>query len=345
MAAPLRTALIGLGRMGAGYADDPAMKQAFRYAAHAEVLREHPGFRWCASVDPAPAARAAAQARWGVPAFASAAEVPEAEAIEAAVLAMPPEGRTAALDAFPNLRAVLVEKPLGATLADAERFAASCAARGVLVQVNLMRRCDATVRLLADGGLRARIGAAQAAWVVYGNGLLNNGTHLVDLVRLLLGEIVAVQVIGDPARAFAESPLRDDTNVAFAAQLADGLAVGFAPLSFAHFRENALEVVGERGRLAYRRGGLLVQSTGVVGGQPPFDARALAELPAETLAPTIGEALYHVYTDLADALAHGGAPASGAESALRTAAVVDAVRRSLHAGGAPVDCRPAAARR
>ena len=65
------------------------------------------------------------------------------------------------------------------------------------------------------------MGDVQGAFLVYGNGLSNNATHMVDLTRMLLGEIAAVQV---PAglNGYREGPLDDDINVPFVLRLQSG---------------------------------------------------------------------------------------------------------------------------
>jgi len=103
----------------------------------------------------------------------------------------------------PKLKGVLCEKPLSANPDDAWAFVDFCRARGILLQVNLWRRCDPF--LAADwqqeNSPRSSVNR-QIVRGVYGNGLLNNGTHLVDLCRMLFGEVVGVR----PARAPFSGP-------------------------------------------------------------------------------------------------------------------------------------------
>ena len=332
-------ALVGFGQIAQGYLRDPKMRATLRYATHAQVLRDHPHFVWDAVVDPDPALLAAAREEWAIgDVAASPAALAGRDAIEVLVLATPPgdAGRLEPLAAFPNLRAVVVEKPLGVDLPSSERFLSACAQRSLHVQVNITRRADATVNALASGGLGERIGAVQAAFGLYGNGIANNGTHMVDLVRALLGEVDAVQAAGDPRRRFAEGPIPGDRNIPFTLTLANGLSVPFAPVRFAHYRETALDLWGERGRLSYSRGGLSVRRWDVVPADIPSDAFQVEDAPSETLARTLGDALYALYTNLAEALEGRAALCSPGSSALRTAAVIDAVVRSDEAGGSRI---------
>jgi len=329
---PLVTALFGCGRIGAGYADDPVMARYYRYTTHAQVLRDHPAFQFAAAIDRDRAAAAAVMERFGAAQAAGTIDdLADASAIEVAVLATPPGERLAIVEALPCLRAVLVEKPLGATLNEAKTFVDLCSRRKIVVQVALPRRVDTSHRALAQGGLRQWIGDAQGAFLVYGNGLLNNATHMVDLARMLLGEVEEVAV---PAglTLYREGPIADDINVPFALRLEGGTPVMALPLSFTHYRENALDIWGEHGRLAIVQEGLRIIRHARADNRAMRGERELVNDAAEAETTTIGEAFYRLYDDLAAALAEGREPASGSGNALQTARVIAAIQRSAACG-------------
>jgi predicted dehydrogenase len=337
MSSRLRTVLVGAGRIGAGYSDDPVMARYFRYATHAQVLVDHPAFEWGAVVDPSEETLARVRERFSVPRAARTPEaLPRDWAPDVAILATPPEGRLEALAQMPSVRAVLVEKPLGASTAEAEAFLSHCRARGILVQVNLWRRADEALRALKDGGLSARIGAAQGGFSVYGNGLRNNGTHMVDQVRMLLGEVERAQALGGVA-PWRAGPLQGDVHVPFALALAGGQVVSFCPLDFAQYRENSLDLWGTEGRLSIYQEGLGIAS------YPRRDNRAMSgerevasDAPSE-ITPTAGEAFFRMFTNLADAMEGRAELWSDGRSALRTAAVIEAIERSAAEGGALIE--------
>jgi predicted dehydrogenase len=324
--AQLSAVLVGAGRVGMG----PAV-EGYEYATHGQVLADHPAFDWRAVVDPlldeAPAVPIVAR---GV------GDLPPSFTADVAVIATPPGARREVLAALPDVKAVLVEKPLGTSHDDALAFADECRARGLVVQVNLWRRADAVSRALAAGELRAAAGRPQAVFGVYGNGLANNGVHMVDFLRMLFGEIRSVRALAD-ARAVPGGPLAGDDSVAFSATLPDGLTATVAPLDFARYREIALDVWGEEGRVQIVQEGLAVLAHPLREHRALPDEREVASDEVRTLEPTAGRALYEMYSNLADALLNGAEPWSGLDSALRAEAVVDAVRRSAAAGGAAIE--------
>lgn len=329
----LRTVIVGFGKIGAGHAEDPIMARYYPYATHAQVLAVHPHFAWEAVVDPAATALEAARQHWRIPwAFSSIDELAGQYQPEIAVIATPPETRLAVVEKLPNLRGVLVEKPLGVTPAEGHAFCDYCAARGILVQVNLWRRADEQFRNLAAGGMTEAIGRPQAVFGVYGNGVLNNGVHLVDFVRMLLGEVAAIQVVPG-GLSFKESPIPEDVNLPFVLRLADGLTVMMQPVKFAHYRENSLDIWGEKGRLAIMQEGLGIFLYPRQANRAMQGEREIASDQAKPITSTVGMAFYHMYSNLADAVHRQSTLWSPGESALQTARVIEALLQSARSRG------------
>lgn len=328
----LATVLIGFGRMGCGYARDEAMACHYPYATHAQVLRDNPAYEWTAVVDPSEEARETARRDWNVRfTVADVSELPTDIHFDVAVLATPPEGRSAVLEGLPNLRAVIVEKPLGRSLEEASAFAEFCARRGIVAQVNIWRRADDLTRELAHGGLTQRIGEVLAAFGVYGNGVRNNGTHMVDLAAMLRGPIRAVQATPGitPMR---EGPIDGDVNLPFTLLHEHGPPTFFQPLSFSHYRENALDLWGESGRLALWQEGLLPTSYPLRPNRAMSGEREIASDEPVIIPSSVGRAYYRLYDDLADALEHGYEPVCPLRVALDAARVVDALLLSAQQG-------------
>jgi predicted dehydrogenase len=330
-----RTVLVGCGRIGAAYADDAVMARHYRYVSHAQVLAAHPGYDWVAAVDRVAEAARQVAGRWSVPhAGPGLAGLHDACAPEVAVLAMPPGERIAALDALPGLRAVIVEKPLGASAAEAQAFLQACERRGIAVQVNLPRRADATHRALA-GELDHAVGRRQGAFLVYGNGVANNGTHMIDLARWFMGEVTAVQAVLGGA-AYREGPLDGDFNLPFALQHADGVQTLAMPVAFAQYRENMVDIWGERGRVALLQEGLRLARYRRDDNRAMAGEHELANDAPAVETTTIGDSLYAVYDNLWRHLDGAEPLASTGANALRCAAIVDAIRTSLDRRGEAV---------
>ena len=332
---PLRTLLVGFGQVAAGLTRDPRMAAYFKYASHAAVLADHPGFDWQGVVDPNPAALEAARATWNVPLCGADLTAAIAQVRpEVVILAAPPGARADMIAAMPDLKAVLVEKPLDAPgrPGDGAQLAALASERDIPVMVNYWRRADRLFQALAAGRMTAGVGGVQAVTGLYGNGLANNGSHLIDFMRMLLGDVESVQALG-PARLAHGAPLPSDRQLSFALTFACGVIAAAQALDFAHYREIGLDVWGETGRLTILQEGLVTQVCPVTENRGLSGEREIASDAGETLETTVSDALFRMYDNLADVARGDAAPWSPLASAAVNERIVELILRSAGEGG------------
>lgn len=332
----LRTIIVGFGKIGAGYADDPVMAKYFEYATHAQVLEKHPEFLWDACVDPSPAARQMAKERWGiVHAVATIKELPSGYQPDVVVVATPPSDREAVIESFPNAKAFVLEKPLASTAVEGAALMRKCRTRGAQVQVALWRRADAGLRLLADGGLQRLVGQIQGITGVYGNGVRNCGIHMIDMVRMLAGEVKSAQALSGKKESCG--PLQGDSDIAFHLELVSGVPVCYVPIKFQEYRENSIEIWGKAGRISILQEGLVAK---VYHKRPNRAMQGEWEVDgdvADVFETSPGRAFYDLYTNLAESISGKAELWSSGESALRSEAVLDALWQSMENGGTRVE--------
>lgn len=185
----LRTAVVGLGRIGFGY--------------HVPSVVSHPGFELVGLVDPSAERRAEAGTRWQVACFAELGEMLAATKAELVVLASPtPFHAAQARDCFAHGAHVFCDKPVALSVADYDAMIEA----GRRSQRDLLAyqpaRGLAPVRclkhLLASGRLgrvhlvrHARSDFVRRndwqAFAAHGGGMLNNyGSHCLDELLWLL---------------------------------------------------------------------------------------------------------------------------------------------------------------
>jgi predicted dehydrogenase len=328
-----RCVLVGYGQIGGRLAEDAAAARHYPYATHAQALRNHPAFELAAIVDHEPVARAVAHRDW--PLIEIAAEIAalrNPRSFDVAILATPPAHRGDSIDRLPGLRAVVAEKPLATSHGAAKQFLESCKSRGIAVQVNLPRRLDETMRALASGGRATRIGEIQSGFAVYGNGIHNNGTHLVDWIRQIAGEITALRA-GAMDEVSVEGPLPGDCNLPFTIWLEGGSRIHVEPLRFAHYREVGIELWGQSGVLALWHEGLTLVTASRAPNRALSGAYELTLDAPEVTTTTIGTAMRRLYDNLADVLGGRDVLHSNGENAASDAAIVEAILRSSAEGG------------
>jgi predicted dehydrogenase len=214
--------LVGLGRVG-------AQAPAARGPDGRAIVRNHldaiqaAGGKIMALVDRLDSQRAEARRR-----LQNKAEVAEAEQlsqisakdVDVMVIATPPGGRLATLEAALALRpkAVLMEKPLAPNEAEAKIVISLTAAASVPLFVAFNRRCDPGIVKFCGS---IRFDQVKAALFRYGKGLVNYGSHAVDHALQWFGPAAAVQA----APSVAADP--DADCVSFRCIMQSGLAVDF----------------------------------------------------------------------------------------------------------------------
>jgi len=291
----MRSALIGFGRIGNSIRHDKKISEYFTFSSHAQVLSEHPCYEWVAVVDPVAEARRAAL-EWEVPSVVGSVKEISNHDIEFAVLAIPPGQRIEAIKQLPTLKSVLIEKPMGA---EGANFLAYCKGRGIDVSINFWRRGDRTYRELASGGLKERIGKPQAVFCTYGNGLFNNGSHLVDFIQMLFGEVKDVITMCPPTtlKSLGCSGPMDDYHATFVLCM-DGFNVMVHPVNFDLYREVGVDIWGEKGRLAFYQESLGIFHYPVNEHRAMERQKEVSSDAPKVVPQTVGDALYNIYTSI-----------------------------------------------
>jgi predicted dehydrogenase len=202
---PLRIAVAGAGLMG---------------RSHAQLLVDHAQTRLAAFVDPAAHGQSLAQG-FGVPCHASLDELLARDKPDALIIATPNDLHVPqALQALAQGLPVLLEKPVSTTVAQGQRLLDAVQATGARVLVGHHRAHSpimAKAREVVQSGRLGRLVAVQGSATFYkperyfadgpwraapgGGPILINMIHEVHNLRMLCGEIAAVQ-------AFASNSVR-----------------------------------------------------------------------------------------------------------------------------------------
>ncbi len=328
-----KTALIGLGKIASLYEEDLEMQKNVKYSTHTKVLIDHPSYNLIMGVDPNEKSRDYFSKQWGISeVYGKICDVKSRDEIEIAVICTPPHIRKSIIDEFPNLKAVLLEKPVADNIENSKAFIELCKKRKIKVQVNLTRRSDSVLKKLSSGMLNEFVGDVQAVFGVYGNGLHNNGIHMIDMVRMLFGNIIAVQAT-NTAFAFQEGPLRDDSNFSFQLFLQNNLNAIFQPIRFSNYRENSLDIYGSKARLELVHEGLHMVLTPSAQCRSYSPARELASDRKEIYSLDYGNSLYNLYDNLIQNIENGIPLDCSGETALQSTEIVESIFTSFENSG------------
>lgn len=149
--------------------------------------------------------------------------------------------------------AVLCEKPISYSLNEAQKMITACKKSGSLLFVNHQRRFDLLLNRWSEKINSGFLGKIYQGNAYYYNGLFNNGTHLVDLLSMFLGDPSWMSVDYNQATSDFPNDKNADGIINF-----NGVNVSLQSLSknYGYFGFN---LFGEKGMLAVTNLGYEVQ--------------------------------------------------------------------------------------
>jgi predicted dehydrogenase len=319
--AKLRVLIVGCGNIAGGFDADAVPGAPPR--THAGAYLAHGSFSIEACVEPDAAKREAFARRWGV-ALAHAdinAALAAGAGFDVISICSPTTAHhddgIAALALQPRL--LFCEKPVCAGLAQAEDLVRRCAAQGVLLAVNHNRRWDPEVLRLRSELTSGRWGALRSVCGHYNKGLLNNGSHLIDLLHDLLGPL-------EPRHTGA--PLYDhwpdDPTVPALLRARGGVDVSLNAGHAADYSLFELQLVTERAVIAMEDGGMRWRRR---LAEPSSQFAGYRALPEGEIGPggylaTMSNAVANIH----GALRAGAALASDGDSALAAQRLCERLR-------------------
>jgi predicted dehydrogenase len=253
-----KAAVIGCGRIGMLLADDSKRPKP---ATHAGAYASHPRLELAALVDPDPAkekeaARLYPKAKFFRDAEEMLKEVkPDVISIAAFHSVHHPMVLLAAKHKVP---VIVCEKPIADTLEAGQEMIEACRASGSKLIINHIRRFDPFLNEWAKKIREGVVGEVQQASTLYAIGLYHMGTHLVDLIRLYLGDIEWVAAWQN-RRAHTVVP--GDWCVDGILGMESGARVALQSLNVKDFSTLELRIIGTKGEVFVRDLGRVVDYT------------------------------------------------------------------------------------
>ncbi len=189
-----RSAIVGLGFIGGAdqvSGDGVGQRVVDLDGTHVAALCGHPRVDVVAGSSRDDGRRERFHATYGAPVFADWREMLRETApldILSVATYTPTHAEITAAAAEAGVRAIYCEKPISATLAEAEEMLAACARSGTLLVVNHNLRFHPGYRQLRDRIAEGALGTLTSASVQWTSGRLGNvGTHQFDAVQMVTG--------------------------------------------------------------------------------------------------------------------------------------------------------------
>lgn len=184
----LRAAVIGCGRIGCEFDDDPRRQYA---STHARAYARTEGIELAALCDTNEEKLGRYGVKFNVPKryvdYREMLDGRELDIVSICTLSNSHlEITQAAVEA--GVHGIFCEKPIAESLSAADEMIRLCAEHGVTLMIGHQRRFDPMHQRLAKFVLNGGLGHVQQGTCYYTAGVANTGTHLFDLLRLYLGE-------------------------------------------------------------------------------------------------------------------------------------------------------------
>jgi predicted dehydrogenase len=185
-------AIVGCGMIAGGYDEGPVSDYV---RTHAGAMTRR-GIRIGACVEPDGKRRARFMTRWAVSRGYETLEgmLADGEPFDLVSVCTPTEQHAADLSALlpAPVRAVFAEKPVAGDLRASRTIVDAYRRAGRPLAVNYSRRWSADFNVLGRDIADGKFGAVTGATAWYGKGIVHNGSHMLDLFRMLLGELQPV---------------------------------------------------------------------------------------------------------------------------------------------------------
>jgi predicted dehydrogenase len=246
----LRALIIGCGNIAGGF--DSQRKGDELPLTHAGAYRRDGRFDIVGCVEPDEARRKTFMKDWGVKQGFTRVEETK-ERYDVVSICSPTASHVtdiaAALAMQPKI--IFCEKPVARSAQETEATVHRCESAHVPLAVNYTRRWDPAVADLGEAILGKRWGELRAVSGYYNKGLLNNGSHMLDLLLLLLGPL-RVCAVGLPVEDFKP----EDPSVPVWLQTKDQVPVHIACGHADDFALFELQFVFARAAITMEEGGM-----------------------------------------------------------------------------------------
>lgn len=152
--------------------------------------------------------------------------------------------------------AIICEKPLADTISNAKKIISACKKNKVILQINYQRRFNKTYQEIRDFIWKGWLGKIQKITGHYGNGLMTNGSHLIDLAHYFLqedfGKVMAF-------KSKIKSAYEHDDNYAVIAETKSGAIFSLTPSDNRKYLQLELEIFGENGKISFKQNGYEIE--------------------------------------------------------------------------------------
>ena len=328
-----RAGIVGCGRIGCAFDDDPRRGYV---STHAGAYVRTPGVELVALADIDEGKLSRYGDKFGVPGrYTDYLEMLKREQLD--IISVCTWNNThldivrAAVEH--GVKAVFCEKPIADSLSAADEMIRLCAERNVLLMIDHQRRFDPFHQQIAAFIQGGGLGRVQQVTCYYTAGVANTGSHLFDLLRFYLGEVMWVQ--GRYSRNASPNP--QDSNIDAWIGFADGLVAVIQACDVRAYLIFEVSLLGTKGRLRVTSSGFNIEFEEVRDSERFAGYRELFPTSPPVSAEGPHEFMLFGVAHLLECLKTGQKPICSGEDGRAALEIICALRESADADGKRIE--------
>ena len=320
-----RAAIIGCGKIGSEFADDPRIKDIY---THAGAYVHCPDTELVAVCDNEPEKSEICKERWNIPSNYTDYERMLSETEPDIVSVCTPDQTHFQIIhkilTISKVKAIFSEKPLALTVNEAENLVNLAEKSGVLLAVNYSRRYAEKFYELKNYLHSNAFGEIQTINGYYTKGTMHNGTHWFDLARFLIGEFSRVKGFDN------RKETNDDPTYDAYVEFKNGTNAYLHACDTTKFSIFEMDILGSNGRVYIKDSGHVVEIY-CVKDSPYYSGYTSLHL-SDTFTGVMKDNLLHAVEDIIQCLKTGKKPRCSGSDGVAAIKIADAICSSVNSG-------------
>ena len=318
----IRTAVIGLGQIGQGYDYDLDPQEYI--LSHCQAIQTHPSFELLAGVDISKKNRQRFEKKFNVSAFNSISDL-QAFSLDLLVISTPTDHHLETVKEVVSMlspKMILIEKPLSYNFKEAKEIVSI--SKDTCIAVNYIREYEPSHREFCEKLANQLIGNEIKAICWYSKGIMNNGSHFIQLLSNFMGELEDINLISDEKQIWKGI----DPEPTLELNYQNGRAY-FIPTDEECFTLFEMELIGAKGKVKYYNGGTHYDWWEVVD-DPIIDNYRKLETNPKKITTNMDKYQYFVYENIAENIKGERELDCSAKDALETAKILNEIKERLN---------------
>lgn len=247
-----RVLIVGAGKIAGGF--DAHRADHEPPLSHAKAYLQHGGFKITVVAEPDPERRETFAQRWKISDACDSLAALRQRAGDFDVISICSSTYSHASDLEAAIalrpRLIFCEKPVTTSVENTRRWVNACEQANVLLAVAHLRRWAPDIVRLQSELRHGYWGKVRSVHATYNKGVLNNGSHMLDLLQCLFGDLTVTAVGRPVVDAFP-----DDPSVPALLTAGDGMSIHLGSADAADYAHFDMEIITEKGVISMENGG------------------------------------------------------------------------------------------